>query len=82
MLSPGPGNPKNSGISIPIIQTFSGKIPILGVCLGHQVIVSVLERKIIQSTKIMHGKLSLIYHQEDPILMIFQVLLKWFAIIL
>ena len=67
VLSPGPGNPKNSGISLPIIQTFSGQIPILGICLGHQAIGFVFGAKITQSNKIMHGKPSLVYHQNHQL---------------
>jgi len=62
IISPGPGRPENSGISCEIIEKFSGKIPILGVCLGHQCIGYVFGGKIVGAKKLMHGKTSLIYH--------------------
>lgn len=58
VISPGPGRPENAGISIDIVKTFSGSIPILGVCLGHQVIAQTFGGDIIQAKKIMHGKTS------------------------
>jgi len=58
VISPGPGNPESAGLSIPVIRRFSGKLPILGVCLGHQAIVSAFGGKIISAKKIMHGKTS------------------------
>ena len=62
IISPGPGRPENSGISCEVIEKFSGKIPILGVCLGHQCIGYVFGGKIVGAKKLMHGKTSLIYH--------------------
>lgn len=60
VISPGPGRPEDAGISIDVVKKFSGKIPILGVCLGHQVIGQSFGAKIIQAQKIMHGKTSMI----------------------
>lgn len=60
VISPGPGNPESAGQSIPVIRRFSGKIPILGVCLGHQAIAAAFGGKIIPAKKIMHGKTSTI----------------------
>jgi len=62
MISPGPGTPSNAGISLEVIEEFKGKIPIFGVCLGHQAIAQAFGGKIIRAGRIMHGKTSLIYH--------------------
>ena len=67
VISPGPGRPKDAGISSKLIKEFSGKIPILGVCLGHQCIAEVFGGKVIQAKKIMHGKTSSIYHNNEGI---------------
>ena len=56
VISPGPGNPKNAGISIKVIESFYQTIPILGVCLGHQCLVEFFGGKIIRAEKLMHGK--------------------------
>lgn len=58
VISPGPGNPENAGHSIEVIRRFSGKKPILGVCLGHQAIAAAFGGKIISANRIMHGKTS------------------------
>lgn len=58
ILSPGPGYPKDAGITIPVIQTFSGKIPMLGVCLGHQAIGEAFGGKVVRARQFMHGKSS------------------------
>ena len=62
VISPGPCTPKEAGISIEVIEEFSGKIPILGVCLGHQSIGSAYGANIVKAKEIMHGKLSKISH--------------------
>ncbi len=62
VISPGPGTPDDAGISMDVIDKFSNKIPILGVCLGHQCIGQVFGGKIVNAKKIMHGKTSKIYH--------------------
>lgn len=62
VISPGPCTPKEAGISNEVIQTFSGKIPILGVCLGHQCIGHVFGGKIVRADRLMHGKTSMIHH--------------------
>jgi len=67
IISPGPGRPENSGISCEVIEKFSGKIPILGVCLGHQCIGYVFGGRIVGAKKLMHGKTSLIYHSGKNI---------------
>ena len=58
VISPGPGYPSESGISLDVIKTFAGRIPILGVCLGHQAIVHAFGGDIVRAAKIMHGKTS------------------------
>ncbi|MFP4533968.1 MAG: anthranilate synthase component II [Desulfobacterales bacterium] len=60
VISPGPGVPETAGLSIPVIRQFSGKVPILGVCLGHQAIAAAFGGKIISARRIMHGKTSTI----------------------
>ncbi len=67
VISPGPCNPDQAGISIAAIQEFAGKIPLLGVCLGHQSIGQAFGGKIIHAGKIMHGKTSWIEHTGDGI---------------
>jgi anthranilate synthase/aminodeoxychorismate synthase-like glutamine amidotransferase len=62
VISPGPGTPQDAGISLEVIQHFTGKIPILGVCLGHQCIGESFGGKIISAPTLMHGKTSLIRH--------------------
>ncbi|MFT6734491.1 MAG: anthranilate synthase component 2 [Polaribacter sp.] len=64
ILSPGPGSPSNSGICRELVNQLKGKIPILGVCLGHQVIGQEFGAKVSQSSKVMHGKTSNINHNE------------------
>ena len=67
VISPGPGRPENSGIIIQTIREFSGKIPILGVCLGHQAIGAAFGGDIVTAPKIMHGKTSDIFHDGRTI---------------
>ncbi|MFV1977266.1 MAG: aminodeoxychorismate/anthranilate synthase component II, partial [Candidatus Scalindua sp.] len=67
VISPGPCTPKEAGISIKVIKHFAGKIPILGVCLGHQSIGAAYGGVIINAPRLMHGKTSLIYHDEKTI---------------
>ena len=68
VISPGPGNPNQSGNCIKIVETLYKKIPILGVCLGHQIIGQVFGSKIIQAKKLMHGKTSIIESNKTGIL--------------
>ena len=67
VISPGPGRPEDSGIIIETIREFSGKIPILGVCLGHQAIGAAFGGKVVSAPKIMHGKTSDIFHDGRTI---------------
>lgn len=67
ILSPGPGRPENAGICVDAVKKFSGKIPILGICLGHQAIGYAFGGKIVRADKIMHGKTSTILHDESAI---------------
>jgi len=62
VISPGPCTPKEAGISVDVIRHFAGKIPILGVCLGHQAIGYAFGGNIVRAGRLMHGKTSLIYH--------------------
>ena len=64
VISPGPGNPDQAGNCLKIVKGLYKKIPILGVCLGHQIIGQVFKSKIINAKKIMHGKTSLIKHHK------------------
>ena len=64
VLSPGPKTPEAAGISVPIVEKFGGRKPILGVCLGHQSIGAALGGKIVRPSRIMHGKTSPIQHAD------------------
>ncbi len=67
IISPGPGYPKDAGISKEVIEYFKDKIPLLGVCLGHQCIGEVFGGKIVGAKTLMHGKTSLIHHNKKTI---------------
>jgi anthranilate synthase/aminodeoxychorismate synthase-like glutamine amidotransferase len=62
VISPGPCTPNEAGISLEVIKTYAGKIPILGVCLGHQSIGQAFGGKIVRAARVMHGKTSMIHH--------------------
>ena len=68
VISPGPGNPNQSGNCLKIVKSLYKKIPILGVCLGHQIIGQVFGSKIIQTKKLMHGKTSKIISKKTGVL--------------
>jgi anthranilate synthase/aminodeoxychorismate synthase-like glutamine amidotransferase len=67
VISPGPCTPKEAGISVETIRHFAGRIPILGVCLGHQSIGAAFGGDIIRAPRLMHGKTSLIYHDGKTV---------------
>ena len=67
VISPGPCTPEEAGISVALIQRFAGKIPILGVCLGHQAIGEAFGGSVIRAPEIMHGKTSGIHHDSKTI---------------
>jgi len=61
-ISPGPGQPRDAGISMAMIEAFAGAIPVLGVCLGHQSIVEVFGGEVVRAGRLMHGKVSPVHH--------------------
>ena len=67
VISPGPGTPNDAGITLDVIQRFAGKIPLLGVCLGHQAIGQVFGGKVIRAPELMHGKASEVRHDGKTI---------------
>jgi anthranilate synthase/aminodeoxychorismate synthase-like glutamine amidotransferase len=67
VISPGPCTPKEAGISVPLIQTFKDRMPILGVCLGHQAIGAAFGGEITRAPEIMHGKTSQIFHDNNTV---------------
>jgi len=67
LVSPGPCTPSEAGISIDVIRYFGGKIPLLGVCLGHQSIGEAFGGKVIRASRIMHGKTSPVYHDNKGV---------------
>jgi anthranilate synthase component II len=64
VISPGPCTPNEAGISVPLIKTFAGKVPILGVCLGHQSIGQAFGGNIVHARQLMHGKTSPVFHND------------------
>src|SRR4030065_2761617 len=67
VVSPGPCTPNEAGVSVAVIRHFAGKIPILGVCLGHQSIGQAFGGKIVHARQMMHGKTSLIHHNNTSV---------------
>ncbi|MDG1165448.1 MAG: aminodeoxychorismate/anthranilate synthase component II [Porticoccaceae bacterium] len=67
VISPGPCTPNEAGVSVECIKTFAGRIPILGICLGHQSIGQAFGGKIIRAKQVMHGKTSMIYHDNSGV---------------
>ncbi|MFQ5706770.1 MAG: anthranilate synthase component II [bacterium] len=64
IISPGPGRPEQAGIIVPLIAEVASKVPILGVCLGHQAIGVAFGGQVVQAPRLMHGKTSAIHHQQ------------------
>ena len=67
VISPGPGRPENAGVSLAMIEAFEGKVPVLGVCLGHQCLVDHFGGHIVSAQRLMHGKTSMIDHDGATI---------------
>jgi len=67
-ISPGPGTPRDAGVSMAMIEAFAGKLPVLGVCLGHQSIVEVFGGEVVRAGRLMHGKVSPVHHDGRGIL--------------
>ena len=67
VISPGPCTPNEAGVSVAVIETFAGRIPLLGICLGHQSIGQAFGGQIVRARKVMHGKTSLIYHADKGV---------------
>ena len=63
-ISPGPGTPRDAGISMEMIRAFSGELPVLGVCLGHQSIVEAFGGEVVRAGRLMHGKVSPVHHDD------------------
>ncbi len=67
VISPGPCTPKEAGVSVPVIRAYSGKVPLLGVCLGHQSIGAAFGATVSNARRIMHGKTSMVRHDNTPL---------------
>jgi anthranilate synthase/aminodeoxychorismate synthase-like glutamine amidotransferase len=67
VISPGPKTPGEAGICVPLIRALAGKVPVLGVCLGHQGIAEAFGGKVVRATRLMHGKTCEIEHEEDEL---------------
>ena len=66
-ISPGPGTPSDAGVSMDMIRAFAGRVPVLGVCLGHQSIVEVFGGRVVRAGRLMHGKTSLVRHDDSAL---------------
>ena len=65
VLSPGPGTPAQAGISVPLVRALAGKVPVLGVCLGHQAIAEAFGGPVVRAERLMHGKTCPVVHEEE-----------------
>src|SRR3954447_12373978 len=68
LISPGPGRPEDAGVSNEVIEQLAGRVPILGVCLGHQCIGQVYGGDVVRAAQVMHGKTSLVHHKDTGVL--------------
>ena len=68
VISPGPGNPDDAGVSVDIIRSFGTRLPLLGVCLGHQCIGQAFGGRVVHADQLMHGKSSLVYHDGKSVM--------------
>jgi len=67
VISPGPGRPEDAGVTLQMIETWMGRVPILGVCLGHQALSVAIGGRVERAPRLMHGKSSLVYHDDGPL---------------
>ena len=67
VISPGPCSPKEAGISVPLVKTYAGRYPILGVCLGHQAIGEAFGGEVVHAKELMHGKVSEVHHNDTGV---------------
>ncbi len=67
VISPGPGTPSDAGISVPLVRAAAGRIPLLGVCLGHQAIGEAFGGRVVRADRLMHGKTTLVAHNGHPL---------------
>jgi anthranilate synthase/aminodeoxychorismate synthase-like glutamine amidotransferase len=67
VLSPGPCTPRDAGILVPLVQALAGKIPVLGVCLGHQAIGEAFGGRVVRADRLMHGKTCQVIHEKDEL---------------
>jgi anthranilate synthase component 2 len=67
VISPGPCTPDQAGISVPLVQAFAGRVPMLGVCLGHQAVGAAFGGEVVKAPMLMHGKTSMIYHNDTGV---------------
>jgi anthranilate synthase component 2 len=67
VISPGPCTPDKAGVSLEVIKTFAGKLPILGICLGHQSIGQAFGGKVVRAKQVMHGKTSMVFHNGEGV---------------
>jgi anthranilate synthase component 2 len=67
VISPGPCTPSEAGISVELVRRFAGRVPLLGVCLGHQVIAAAFGGRVVRSPEPVHGRASYVFHEADPL---------------
>lgn len=67
VISPGPGTPREAGISVPLVRAAAGRVPVLGVCLGHQAIGEAFGGNVVRAERLMHGKTTMVAHTGHPL---------------